>query len=167
MKVLSIFIALLVQLSPTACNRSGTKTSSPAQSTPVTTTEAEKRLELTAIELHKVKLEYPHKVRDKDGPEKAYAEAWLVLLSFRNLPPAADMGMDLFIGDYRIPEYGGFKDGIYFRIYDEQLLQSLNGKEVSVSFAGEKMKSLNKKFSSDGYKKLSVEEESAVLKRPK
>jgi len=166
MKAFFISIALLAQLAPMGCNRSAKQTSPSEGPTPISLTEIKREpLELTAIELHMVRLEYPHKLREKDGKEKIYERAWLALFSFKSLGPVTDMGMNLFIGDYRIPEYGGFKEGVYFRIYDEQLLQSLNGKEVSVSFAGEKMKSLGKNFSSDGYKKLSVEEESAVLKR--
>ena len=167
MKALFIFIALLAQLSPTACNRSGTQTASPTPPATVTAPQVKTRLELKTIELHKVKLAYPHKLRDKEGKEKVYEQAWLVKFFLNNLGPPRDMGMDLFIGDYRIPEYGSFEEGIYFRIYEESLLASLEGKDVSVSFSEEKRESLQKTFSIQGYKQLSVEEEPAVLNRSK
>ena len=72
---------------------------------------------------------------------------------------------DIYIGDYRVPEYGGYKNGVYFKIYDENLLRSLNDQEVSIAVAGKKKQSLGRKFSTADYGRLSVEEESAVLKR--
>ena len=37
--------------------------------------------------------------------------------------------IDFFIGDYRIPEYGGWEGGIYFKVYEEDLLRRLNNAE--------------------------------------
>ncbi len=164
MKASFILIALLAQL--VACNRSANPTSSPPGS-PQTTVVQEKRdpLELTAIEIHKVRLDYPHKLREAEGKERVYEQAWLILFSFKNLGPPRDTAMNLFIGDYRIPEYAGFQEGIYFRIYEERLMESLDGQEVSVGSAGKKMKSLGKRFYTQGYQNLSLEKESTVLKR--
>jgi hypothetical protein len=165
MKELFLFITLLA-LAPAACNRSTNQTPSPPPPTAGPTAEPSRGpLELSAIELHKVKLTHPQKLREKEGQEKVYDQAWLVMLFFKNLGPVSNTGMDLFIGDYRIPEYGGFNEGIYFRIYEERQLRSLNGGEVSVSFAGMKMHSLGRKFSTENYEKLSLEEESKLLKR--
>lgn len=166
MKALLIFIAFLLPFVPAACNRAATETSSSHTQTPSPATEVKHEpLELTSIEIHKVRLSYPQKLREKDGKERVYEQAWLVLLTFRNLGPVTDTGMDLFIGDYRVPEYGDFKGGIYFRVYDESLLRSLDEKEISVGVGGKKTQSLGKKLSTKDYGKLSIEEESAVLKR--
>ena len=122
-------------------------------------------MELTGIELHKVKLAAPHKMRDKDQKERTFDQAWVVLLSFKNRLPVRNARTDIYIGDYLVPEYGGHKNGVYFKIYDENLLRSLNDQEVSIAVGGKKKQSLGRKFSSADYARLSVEEESAVLKR--
>jgi hypothetical protein len=166
MKALFIFIVLLAPFAPAACNRATTQT--PSSQAPAASSGAEVQptpLELTGVELHKVRLSYPHKLREKDGKEKVYEQAWLVLFSFKNPPPTMDTRMDFYIGDYQVPEYGGSKNGIYFRIYEESLLRSLDEKEISVGVGGKKERSLGKKLSTKDYRKLSIEEESALLKR--
>lgn len=166
MRALFATVVLLAQLSPAACTRPTDRATSSQGPTPSPASSPESNaVELTAVELHKVRLDSPHKLRDENGTERAYEQAWLVTLSFRNRPPVRDVGMDLFVGDYRVPEYGGLKDGIYFRIYEDRLLQSLDGQEISVGFEGKKLKSLGKRLSTQGYAELPVKEEKAVLKR--
>lgn len=163
MKALFLLIALSLPFAPAACNRAAVEQTAPSQGQ--TAQVKREPLELTGVDLHKVRLAAPHKRREQDGTEKVFDQAWLVLLSFRNPPPVTNTALDIFIGDYRIPEYGGFQNGIYFKIYDESLLSSLNGQEISAGVAGKKKQSLGRKFSTEGYAKLAVEEESAVLKR--
>ena len=166
MKALFIFILLLALFAPSACDRANTEMPSSQIPTAGPGADAEPEpLELTDIKLHKVRLSYQHKFREKDGKEKVYEQAWLVLLFFKTSLPVTDTSMDFYIGDYRVPEYGGFKDGIYFRIYDEGLLRSLDEKEVSVGVGGKKERSLGKKLTTKDYGKLPIEEESSVLKR--
>lgn len=168
MKALLVSIVLLIPFSPAACNRRAVseQTAPQAQASGPTPEVKTEPLELTGVEIHRVKLSAAQKVRDNEGRERVYEQAWLVLLSFKNPPPVRNERMDFYIGDYRVPEYGGFKDGIYFRIYDESLLQSLNDQELSVGIAQEKQKTfLGKKFSTQGYNNLPEQEESAILKR--
>jgi hypothetical protein len=162
----ALFIVLLALFAPSACDRTNTQV--PSSQTPAARPGADAKpdsLELTDIELHKVRLSYPHKFREKDGNDKVYEQAWVVLLSFKTSLPVTDTSLDFYIGDYRVPEYGGFKDGIYFRIYEESLLRSLDEKEISVGVGGNKEQSLGKKLHTKDYGKLPIEEESAVLKR--
>jgi hypothetical protein len=166
MKALLLIIALLVPFAPAACNSAVEQPTPPqAQTTAPAPEVPQEPMELTGIELHKVKLAAPHKIRAKDQKERVFDQAWLVLLSFKNRLPARNARTDIYIGDYRVPEYGGHRNGVYFKIYDENLLRSLNDQEVSIAVAGKKKQSLGRKFSTADYARLSVEEESAVLKR--
>ena len=165
MKALFILIALLVSFAPAACNRAAEQTPPAQQAKSPEPEVRQEPMELREIELHKVKLAAPHKVRDKNQKERVFDQAWLVLLSFKNQLPVRNMRTEIYIGDYRVPEYGGYKNGIYFKIYDENLLRSLNDQEVSLAVAGKKKQSTGRKFLTADYARLSVEEESAVLKR--
>ena len=166
MKAAFIFIALLAPFAPAACNRATIETPGPQSTASAQPTNVKPQtLELTSVKIHKTRLNYSHKVREKDGKERVYEQAWLVLLSFKNSEPVMDTRIDFYIGDYRIPEYGGTNDGIYFRVYDESLLKSLNNQEISVGIDDKGKRSLGKKFSTEGYEALKLEEESAVLKR--
>lgn len=170
MKTLFMSIALVVPFAPAACNSSVQQTTptqqaqTPAPAAPATEVR-EEPIELTGIELHKVKLAAPYKMRDKDKKERVFDQAWLVLLAFKNPLPVRNMQTDIYIGDYRVPEYGGYRNGVYFKIYEESLLRSLNDKEVSVGVDGEAKRSLGRKFSTADYARLAIEEERAVLKR--
>jgi len=167
MKALFILIALVVPFAPAACNSTVQQTppAQQAQSPEPAAEVREEPVELTGIELHKVKLAAPHKMRDKDQKERVFDQAWLVLLAFKNRPPVRDMRTDIYIGDYRVPEYGGYKNGVYFKIYDESLLRSLNDQDISIAVGGRAKQSLGRKFSTADYARLSVEDEAAVLKR--
>lgn len=165
MKALFIFFALFVPFAPAACSRTVEQTPPVQQAQAPATEVRQEPLELTGIELHRVKLAAPHKMRDKDEKERVFDQAWLVLLTFKNELPVRNMRTDIYVGEYRVPEYGGYKTGVYFKIYDENLLRSLNDQEISVAPAGKKKQSLGRKLSTTDYERLPVEEESAVLKR--
>jgi len=92
----------------------------------------QKPLRLKEYSVHKVKLSFPYKMKSsnlENGEEKVYETAWLVKLELENMPTTYGPKIDFFVGEYKIPEYGGWKDGIYFRIYDEKVLEMINGQQ--------------------------------------
>ena len=101
---------------------------------------------LYSYEIVQLELKKPVRLRDAEGKEQSYDRAYLVTLK-GTFPRDQGIGMELYIGDYRVPEYGGTKDGMYFRIYDEKLLNSLEGKEFRYRIGRAEIRSLEKRFS--------------------
>ena len=69
------------------------------------------------------------------------------------------LGFELYIGDYRIPEYGGTHDGLYFRIYDQKLLARLENKEFRYRFGPGEVRSLDTRFSMKGFHTMKIQKE--------
>ncbi|HET8926179.1 MAG TPA: hypothetical protein VFN26_24560 [Candidatus Acidoferrum sp.] len=103
-------------------------------------------VEIHSYEIVQLELKKPFRLRDAEGKEQSYERAYLVTIR-GTFPHDQGIGMELFIGDYPVPEYGGIKDGIYFRIYDEKLLNSLEGKEFRYRIGRAEIRSLEKRFS--------------------
>ena len=108
--------------------------------------EKSSAVELRSYEIVQLELKSPVRLRDAEGKEQSYDHAYLVTLK-GTFPRDQGIGMELLIGDYRVPEYGGTKDGIYFRIYDEKTLNSLEGKEFRYRIGRRETRSLEKRFS--------------------
>lgn len=108
--------------------------------------ERPKIVELKSYEIVQLELKKPVRLRDAEGKEQSYERAYLVTIK-GTFPRDQAIGMELYIGDYRVPEYGGMKDGIYFRIYDEKLLNNLEGKEFRYRIGRTEIRSLEKHFS--------------------
>jgi hypothetical protein len=124
-------------------------------------TEGHDRLpavQLVSYEIVRLELKNPVRLRDSEGKEQSYDRAYLVTLK-GTFPRNQGLGMELYIGDYRVPEYGGSRDGIYFRIYDDRLLARLEGKEFRYRFASKEIRSLDMRFSLKSKGSLKVEKE--------
>ncbi len=80
---------------------------------------------ISRAEVYLVKLDY-----EVTHTNKTYDRAWLVKLKVENLPIYYDSRIDFFIGDQRIPEYGGTEDGIYFRVYERDSLTNMSDAEI-------------------------------------
>jgi hypothetical protein len=167
MKIMKTAWICLALLALAACNRTAQTTAAGEDTTTTVQTVAPpvEPIELTGIDLHFVNLPYAFIFSDSLGGERAYKQAWMVLLHFKKPLPITDMGRNFFIGDYRIPEYGDSRDGIYFRIYEESQLLALDSQEVFMQFDNGKKETLGQKFSTQGYKALVPEEENVLLKR--
>jgi hypothetical protein len=50
--------------------------------------------------------------------------------------PATAMAPDFYVGDEHIPEYSGFKGGIYFKVYDPRFFERNAGKPVRYTMDG-------------------------------
>lgn len=93
-------------------------------------------LSVSGYSIHRVKLPYAHAITDRDGNTKRYGEAWLIKLRLQDAPRISDERIDFAIGDYTVPEYGGWKGGIYFRIYERELLEQLDQQMIRYKFPG-------------------------------
>jgi hypothetical protein len=107
---------------------------------------ADAPIRLTSYEIVRIELKKPVRLRDTAGREQTYERAYLVRLN-GTFPRDQARGLELYIGDYRVPEYGGTRDGLYFRIYDDKLLSRLEGKELRYRFANTEIHSFAVRFS--------------------
>jgi hypothetical protein len=114
--------------------------------------------QLTSYEVVQLELKKPVKLRDAEGKEQSYDRAYLVTLK-GTFPADQAMGLELFIGDYRIPEYGGKRDGLYFRIYDAKLLERLEDKDFRYRFGSPEIRSFNMHFSTKASQPLKIQKE--------
>ena len=53
--------------------------------------------------------------------------AYLVKIRLQTVPEATSTGWALYVGDFRIPKYWEYKDGIYFKVYDPQFFRDHAG----------------------------------------
>jgi hypothetical protein len=56
--------------------------------------------------------------------------AYLVLINLKVIPPATSEGWALYVGDFRIPKYWEYKDGIYFKVFDPEFFAEHKGKRL-------------------------------------
>ncbi|OLC28330.1 MAG: hypothetical protein AUH31_09505 [Armatimonadetes bacterium 13_1_40CM_64_14] len=108
-------------------------------------------IRLTSYEIAQIELKKPVRLRDTEGRERTYDRAYLVTLK-GTFPRDQARGLELYIGDYRVPEYGGTPDGLYFRIYDDKLLPRLEGKEFRYRFATTEIRSFAVRFSAKRFR---------------
>jgi hypothetical protein len=160
-------IAGALAIGVAACDkRPGLRQQTEVTGTSTTTAQVlERPVVLSNYRVHYVRLPYAHNVISDKGDRRSFSNAWLVVFSLQNLGAPRGLATEFYIGEYRIPEYGGVTNGIYFRIYEEAKLRSLDGQEISMRDSGAKRTSLNQKFVLPDLKTLQPEEESAVLKR--
>jgi hypothetical protein len=115
-------------------------------------------LRLISYEIAQLELKKPIRLLDREGKEQKYDRAYLVTLK-GTFPLNQALAFELFIGDYRIPEYGSTRDGLYFRIYDERVLARLEGKEFRYRFASPEIRGFDMRFSAKGSQPLKIQKE--------
>lgn len=115
-------------------------------------------VKLVSYEIVRLELKKPIRLLDSEGKEQRYESAYLVTVK-GTFPRNLGMGFELFIGDYRVPEYGGTRDGLYFRIYDEKLLARLEGKEFRYRFGSPEIRGLDVRFSMKSAQPLKIQKE--------
>lgn len=62
--------------------------------------------------------------------------AHLVKLRLKTMPPATSQGWALYVGDFRIPKYWEYKQGIYFKVFDPQFFADHKGEKLRFSQNG-------------------------------
>jgi hypothetical protein len=115
-------------------------------------------IRLTSYEITQLELTKTVRLLDTEGKEQKYDRAYVVTLK-GNFPLNQGLGFELYIGDYRIPEYGGTRDGLYFRIYDEKLLSRLEDKDFRYRFGPGEMRSLDTRFSVKTFRPFKTQKE--------
>jgi hypothetical protein len=107
-----------------------------------------------------VQLDLKNTVRllDSEGKEQKYDRAYVVTVK-GTFPLNESLGFELYVGDYRVPEYGSTRDGLYFRIYDEKLLSRLEDKEFRYRFGPGEVRSLDTRFSLKSFRPLKIQKE--------
>lgn len=113
---------------------------------------------LLSYEIAQLELKKTVRLLDTEGKEQKYDRAYVVTLK-GTFPLNQALGLELFIGDYRIPEYGSTRDGLYFRIYDEKLLARLEGKEFRYRFASPEIHGFDMRFSTKSSRPLKIQKE--------
>jgi hypothetical protein len=119
-----------------------------------------KREPIRLISYEVVQLELKKTVRllDQEGKEQKYDRAYVVTLK-GTFPLNQAVAFELYVGDYRVPEYGSTRDGLYFRIYDEKLLARLEDKEFRYRFGPGEMHNLDTHFSVKGFHPFKIQKE--------
>jgi hypothetical protein len=102
-------------------------------------------IRITRYEIFEQDFEKPLIRLDERGAPQSYNHAYIVHLK-GDFGKHGAIPVDVFIGDYIVPEYGGTSEGIYFRIYEEKLLEKLAGLPFSYGFEGQKVKTTAVRF---------------------
>lgn len=55
---------------------------------------------------------------------------YVVKVRFEQMPPVTSSGWALYVGDYPVPKYWGYKNGIYFKIFDLQFFVDHQGQAL-------------------------------------
>jgi hypothetical protein len=88
-----------------------------------------------AIEIVKIKpsagdLRKAKEKHKSDSTSTNQDEQVHVVKIYVTMPPARGKGWNLYVGDTKIEEYGGFGEGIFFKVYDPKDLDALKGKPI-------------------------------------
>jgi len=115
-------------------------------------------IRLISYEISQLELKKTVRILDTEGKEQRYNRAYVVTLK-GTFPLNQALAFELYIGDYRVPEYGSTRDGLYFRIYDEKLLSRMEDKEFRYRFGPGEMHSLDMRFSVKKFLPFKIEKE--------
>lgn len=93
----------------------------------------EETFRLNGVEVLRVDLREPVDRPDAAGEVRTWHQAFMVRLALPQ-PPAWGPAFDLFLGEERVAEYGGWEEGVYFWVYDPARLEALRGRTISYRF---------------------------------
>lgn len=121
-------------------------------------------MELKNVAVHYVEAKKIYQYRDSAYKLYESKTAYLVFMDLENIPRKAGSALNIYIGDYKVPEYGGTQTGIYFRIYDQKILQRLDKQMIYYQIDKGEKRSLNKQFSVPDQKNLKKQSEEELLR---
>jgi hypothetical protein len=146
---------LLLSCSFAACVLAGCRTPVPATSGPA---QRVPTLTLHGQEVLRLELEQPVRAPDMGGIQRTYTSAWLVRLQV-DRPGFADETVYFYIGEFQVPEYGGWEKGIYFKVYDPAFLTSLRGKQLRYRIGHTEVQSFDRTLEIPDLEKVPVRQE--------
>ena len=113
---------------------------------PIAASAQERRrgVEIRSYEIALADLDHPE-TRIADGVRRTFSQVYIVELK-GDFGEIGAIPVDVYIGDHKIEEYGGTHDGIYFKVYDEALFDRLEGQPFAYGFEGEKVETLDLRF---------------------
>jgi hypothetical protein len=120
------------------------------------------KLVLHGYDIVLMKLSRPATVAVPPDKPRQFDSVYVVRLKL-DKPPTAGPALDIYIGDYRVPEYGGLPDGFYFKVYDLDQLRKLAGGEMKCRQAGRPVQSLERRFEVPEASRVPVVNESEVF----
>ena len=156
MKVIHIKIGIIALATMCICLRAAEGQTQPPK--------ADYKIELKEYAVHQVQGKKPYKFLDKDNKLKESKTAYLITFTFDQKQKPMNVATNFYIGDYRIPEYGGTENGIYFRLIDPALLGKLNNQMIWYQISNTDRLSLKKEFVIPDIKNMKIENEENLLK---
>jgi len=111
--------------------------------------ERPRGIEIRSYEIALADLERPETRLDAKGVKRTFGQVYIVELKGDFGEPGA-IPVDIYIGDHKIEEYGGTRDGIYFKVYDEALFDRLEGQPFAYGFEGQRVGALDLRFTTRG-----------------
>jgi len=115
-------------------------------------------IRMTSYDVVQLDLKKTMRLLDAEGKEQKYDRAYVVTVK-GTFPLNESLGFELYVGDYRVPEYGSTRDGLYFRIYDEKLLSHLEDKEFRYRFGPGELHNLDTRFSLKSLRPFKIQKE--------
>lgn len=88
---------------------------------------------LDSVEVLRVALREPVDRPDAQGEVRTWQQAFMIRLAVSE-PPALGPAEHIYLGEERVPEFGGWERGIYFWVYDPARLEELRGRTISYQF---------------------------------
>ena len=109
---------------------------------------------LTSIETLRVELDHPVMARNARGESATWDSAYMVRLALEMANIPISPAFTVFVGDHRIGELGGWKGGVYFYVYDPELLKQLAGGELFYRIGREQRQSLDARLEVDDLEEI-------------
>jgi hypothetical protein len=151
-------LAAAASLLPAACRANPSLAGSSGTAPPVET------LELKGYELIHLQLAQPLRRLDAAGRPVTFSDAYLVRLEVAK-PQGWDELVRFYVGDYQVPEYGGWERGIYFKIYEPALLTRLAGGELRYRIGSGDRHSFGKRLEVPPLDRIPLRKEAEVFPR--
>ena len=115
-------------------------------------------------EVELVRLTRPIERTDPSGRKSVREQAWFVFLR-ADYPAVRGPVVDVYLGEERIPEYGGWREGIYFRVYDPARLEALDGTSFFSRIGREAKRPCGPEFRCPELRKMTPVAEADVRRR--
>ena len=126
--------------------------------------QQQQAIELKNVTIHFVEAKKTYQYRDSAYKLYQSKTAYMVFMDLENIPRNAGTALNIYIGDYKVPEYGGTPTGIYFRIYDQKILQRLDKQIIYYQIDKGEKRSFNKQFSVPDQNTLKKQSEEELLR---